>query len=283
MSRNGILNVASCQFPMTADPGDNGKWVRKQMTEANKKKADVVHFPESALSGYPHAEKFTFKGYDWDALQEETEKIMRLAEELSQWVVLGSAHPLSGRKKPHNCLYVINPRGKIQDRYDKRFCTPGDLEHYSPGDHFVTFKVNGVTCGLLICYDMRFPELYREYRKLGVQLMFHSFHNAHSDKRGIWADIMPPSLRCRAATNLMWVSANNPSTKYQQWPSIMIQPDGNICGRQRRNRSGVMVCTVDTNREYYDAVGEDWKRAVRGKLNSGTLVNDPRSRDRKGL
>ncbi len=283
MSSKGILYVASCQFPMTANPADNGKWVRKQMKAAWKEKADLVHFPESALSGYPHAEKFTFKDYDWDALRSETEQIMDLAATYRQWVVLGSAHPLGNRKKPHNCLYVINPRGKIQDRYDKRFCTPGDLEHYSPGDHFVTFKVNGVTCGLLICYDMRFPELYREYRKLGVQLMLHSFHNAHSEKRGIWADIMPPSLRCRAATNLMWVSANNPSAYYQQWPSIVIQPDGNICGIQKRNRAGVMVCRVDTNQVFYDAVGDDWKRAVRGKLNSGTLVKDPRSKDRKCL
>ena len=38
-------------------------------------------------------------------------------------MVVGSSHPLTGRRKPHNCLYVISSRGKLVERYDKRFCT----------------------------------------------------------------------------------------------------------------------------------------------------------------
>ena len=40
------------------------------------------------------------------------------------------------------------------------------------------FTVNGILCGVLICFDVRFPELYRAYKKLGVHLLFHSFYNA---------------------------------------------------------------------------------------------------------
>ena len=52
-----------------------------------------------------------------------------LANELDLWVLLGSTHQLTGLHKPHNSLYVIDSVGEIVDRYDKRFCTPGDLEH----------------------------------------------------------------------------------------------------------------------------------------------------------
>jgi predicted amidohydrolase len=253
------------------------------MAEAHRRRAQVVHFPECALSGYPGAEKFSFRGYDWEKLRAETRAIMELAGKYRQWVVLGSSHRLTGGHRPHNCLYVINPRGKIVDRYDKRFCTGGDLKHFSPGGHFVTFKVNGVKCGLLVCYDMRFPEVYREYKRMGVQLMLHSFHNAHGEKRGIWADIMPPSLMCRAATNYMWVSANNPSAYYQQWPSMLIQPDGMVVGRLRQNCAGVLVADVDTRRKLYDASGPYRRRAMEMLLHSGRLVEDKRSRDRKAL
>ena len=178
---------------------------------------------------------------------------------------------------------MIDPRGRIADRYDKRFCTGADLRHYSPGDHFVTFAVNGVKCGLLICYDVRFPEMYRAYRRLGVQLMLHSFHNARGKKRGIWADIMIPNLKCQAATNYMWVSANNSSAHYQQWPSVLIQPDGVIAARLGPHRAGVMVHTVTTRRKFYDA-SRAWRgRAMRGVLHSGRLVSDPRSRNRKAF
>ena len=91
------------------------------------------------------------------------------------WVVMGSAHPLTQPHKPHNSLYLISPAGKIVDRYDKRFCTPGDLDVYTPGDHFVTFKLKGFVCALLICYDLRFPELYRELYKLKVRVLYGHF------------------------------------------------------------------------------------------------------------
>jgi predicted amidohydrolase len=84
-------------------------------------------------------------------------------------VVLVSAHPLTGRRKPHNSLYIIDDRGQIVDRYDKMFCSgdpsekTGDLAHYTPGDHFSDFSIKGVRCGPLICHDYRYPGLYREY------------------------------------------------------------------------------------------------------------------------
>jgi len=171
----------------------------------------------------------------------------------------------------------------VVDRYDKCFCTGSDLNHYSPGDHLVTFTVNGITCGLLICYDLRFPELYREYKKAGVQLMLDSFHNARGKARGIWADIMPPSLQCRAATNYMWISANNSSACYQQWPSLLIRPDGLVTAQVRRHCGGIIVNTGDTTAKMYDAAGANRDRALRGVLHSGRLVKDPRSSNRKAL
>ena len=113
--------------------------------------------PECALSGYAGTDLPSAADLDWDLLHKETDSILALAKELGVWVVLGSNHRLSGDHKPHNSLYVINSQGQIVDRYDKRFCTDTDLRYYSPGDHFVTFGLNGVKCGLLICYDMHPP------------------------------------------------------------------------------------------------------------------------------
>ena len=188
----GKLRLATCQFPVSGDIAANADWIRRQIREAHDRDADLVHFPECALSGYAGNDFKSLADLNWDLLRKETESVMALAKELQVWVVLGSTHRLSGDHKPHNCLYVINPQGQIADRYDKRFCTQSDLRYYSPGDHFVTFDVNGVKCGLLICYDVRFPELYRQYAKLGVQLMLHSFYNAKAKSESIHPKIMPP-------------------------------------------------------------------------------------------
>ncbi len=276
---SGKLTVATCQFPVGGDIAVNGEWVRLQMRAGAEQGADIVHFPECALSGYAGKDHESLDGLDWDLLRKETELVLSLVKELDVWVILGSTHRLGGDHKPHNSLYVISPRGKIMDRYDKRFCTGGDLRRYSPGDHFVTFSVNGVKCGLLICYDIRFPELYREYSKMGVQMVFHSFYNARMEADAIHPKIMPPTAQARAASNYMFLSMNNSSAEHA-WPSRFLTPDGMIVGALEANEPGVMVNEVDTTRKYYDASRPFRRGAIEGKLNSGRVVEDPRSKDR---
>jgi apolipoprotein N-acyltransferase len=64
---------------------------------------------------------------------------------------------------------------------------------------------------------------------------------------------------------------------------MVIRPDGLVAGRLRQHAPGVLVRTVDTRRELYDASGPWRARALRGVLHSGRLVRDRRSRDRRGL
>ena len=277
--RDGKIRVASCQFPVSADIKENYRFMEEQITEAKLKKADVVHFPECALSGYPGTDMVSLENFDWSELHRLTDSVMSLAKKLNIWVIMGSLHKLSGNNKPHNCLYVINPQGKITDRYDKRFCTGTDLEYCSPGDHFVTFKIKGVTCGLLICYDVRFPELYREYRKLGCDVIFQSFYNARHQKGSIHPIIMPVSAQAHAATNYFYMSVTNSSAP-ESWPCQFITPDGLIQNKLAANVPGILISDIDISEEYYDASKEYRQDAMRGKLNSGVIVRDTLSSGR---
>jgi deaminated glutathione amidase len=269
----GRIRVASCQFPVSADIMANYQFIIAQMTEAKLKKADVVHFPECALSGYPGSDMMSLENFNWTDLRRLTDSVMSLAKKLNIWVVLGSMHRLSGNNKPYNCLYVITPDGKLGDRYDKRFCTSSDLKYFSPGDHFVTFKIHGVNCGLLICYDVRFPELYREYRKLGCDVIFQSFYNARHQKGSIHPVIMPISAQAHAATNYFYMSLTNSSVP-ETWPCHFITPDGLIQNKLASDIPGILISDIDTSEEFYDASREYRQDAMRGKLNSGVTVRD---------
>jgi predicted amidohydrolase len=278
-SESGKIRIASCQFPVSADIMENLRWIEQQMTQAKLRKADVVHFPECALSGYPGTDMKTLEGFDWELLHKATDSVLDLAGTFRIWVILGSIHPLSEGNKPHNCLYLINPDGEIQDRYDKRFCTSGDLEYFSPGDHFVNFKVNGVNCGLLICYDIRFPELYREYRRSGTDVIFQSFYNARQGKGSIHPVIMHITAQTRAATNYFYMSLTNSSAP-ESWPCYFITPDGLVKNKLAMNVPGILISDIDTSEKYYDASSAYRQDAMGGKLNSGDTVNDPLSKDR---
>jgi predicted amidohydrolase len=252
--------------------------------KAHKSRADIVHFSECALSGYVGTDFPNFEGYDWDLLKAETLKVMKLARELGLWVVLGSTHRLTEPNKPYNSLYLINAKGKIVDRYDKRFCTPGDLRRLTPGDRFVNFTLKGVKCSLLICFDLRFPELYRELYKQGVHCILQSFYNARQSGPSVHTQIMRQTMQCRAATNHIWVSMSNSSGYYSPYPSCFIQPDGMILSQLRSNRPGMIVNTVDLKRKFYDPMTKFRDMAIAGTLNNGpAATNDPRSKDTKSL
>ena len=280
----GILKVATCQFAVCGSIRRNGRQIGEFMRRAKRAKANIVHFPECALSGYAGADYETLERLDWGLLKEETEKIMALAGRLSLWVVLGSTHKLTGPHKPHNSLYLIGPDGRIADRYDKRFCTPGDLRHYTPGNRFVNFAVNGVKCSLLICFDLRFPEVYRELWKLDVDFILQSFYNARQKGPSVHRYIMRQTMQCRAATNHFWVSMANASGWYSPYPSCIIAPDGKIVQQLRSNRAGMMVNTVDVSKEFYDPMAKFRDAVVSGALSNGPrTIRDRRSRDTRGI
>ncbi len=289
------IAIASCQFSVEADIFRNRDTILAQIDEAADRGARIIHFSETALSGYAGVDIPSVDTIDWDQLHVATEKICQRAADRGVWVLLGSTHPLGDVVSPHNSVYVIDDQGSIVERYDKRFCTGTldpepdlDLAHYSPGNHTTVFEVDGYRCALLICYDYRFPELYRELRQLGVELLFQSFHNARRSEEdhqasNIWQQIVPATMMCRAATNHFWISATNSMARCSSWPSFVVAPDGSLAGQLPEHTDAVLVSRIDPDQDYWDASAPWRDRSIGGQLHSGTAVDHPRSSDRNSL
>lgn len=302
-----VLTAATAQFAVSADAEVNLAAIARLMRQARASAADVVHFPEAALSGYAGTDIPGFDGFDWDGLEAATRRVMTLAGELGLWTILGSAHRLDEGRKPHNSAYVIDASGALVDRYDKRFCAgdaegrTGDLSHYTPGDHFAVFDIKGVRCGVLICHDYRYPELYRAYHRQGVRLMFHGFHAggiAAERFAAMEADVgrhlltggttlpgitMPAGMIAAASNNNMWISCPNSSAPKSCWPSFFVRPDGVITGALEPETEGLLLSKVDLAADIYDSTAAWRDRAMDGTLHSGALVEDPRSKARTEL
>lgn len=303
------LRIATCQFPVGHDIAENARHVIRQMRRAKKNGAEVAHFCEAAMSGYAGVDFDSFDGFDWKLLELSTTRVLEVAREVGIWVLLGSSHRLSRGRKPHNSVYVINDRGEIVDRYDKRFCAgdrsgkSGDLAHYTPGDYSCVFQIRGIRCGVLICYDYRYPELYREYKRKGVEVLFHSFHAGHIERKrlsAMQAEVgkanyrfnngttypeitMPATMQAAAASSHLWISCSNTSAPHSCWPAFFVRADGVVTGRLRRNKAGILMSTVNPALPLYDSTRAWRDRAMRGILHSGRTLRDPRSKSRTTL
>jgi len=272
------LTIATCQYDVSSEIKVNLYAVRNQLKLAGSQGADIVHFPETSLSGYAGMDFQDTGSQDKNALQVALGNICELADHLSIWVIVGSHHYEQGMKKPFNSLYLINDHGKIVDRYDKRlltkYNTEQEVKHYTPGTDPVVFSIKGVKCGLLICHEWRYPELYREYYKLKVKVIFQSWYDgghSSSDYENSWknlGELIPGTVRGNAANNHLWISASNTSRKESTFPAFIVQPDGRILKKLKRNRSGVLISKIDPDKKFYDP-SEPWRdRVLKGSFTS---------------
>ncbi len=224
---SGPLRIASAQFPVSGNIAENLKFIQKLIDRAVKKEAQVILFPEGALPGYGPKHFDSFEGYAWGDLEAHTQNICEAALARNIWVVLGSMRRGSD-ELPKNCLHVISNEGKIVGTYDKRRLYHREKEYYASGSEPLVVEIGGYKCGFLICYDNCYPELYEEYRSLGVGLLFHSFFNAGNSEETAIKDLCTANLITRAADHQMWIAASNSSTRYSPLASCIVRPDGSM-------------------------------------------------------
>ncbi|WP_346856037.1 carbon-nitrogen hydrolase family protein [uncultured Draconibacterium sp.] len=252
------LKVAVSQFPVIADIRKNLKFIKKQIKIAAENEAEIIHFSECSLSAYAGID---FAEYTSDAnqnIQKGIAAICEFAQLFNIWVIFGT-HVFEGNmKKPFNCLFVINSQGEIVTRYDKRLLAGFDLDWYSAGIKPGLFEIKGIKCGLLICHEWRYPELYRQYYHLGVQMLFQSWYDGNYSEEEYreegknLGEVIPGFVRGNAANNKLWISGSNTCKKQQGFPAFICRPNGSLHGKLKRNISGVLIRQIDFDQQYSD-------------------------------
>jgi predicted amidohydrolase len=103
-----------------------------------------------------------------------------LARELGIWLHVGSMAVLLGNGKLANRAFLISPEGELEARFDKIHMFDIDLpggesyresKNYQAGDLAVLAELPWGTLGITVCYDLRFPQLYRALAKAGADFL----------------------------------------------------------------------------------------------------------------
>ncbi len=126
--------------------------------------ADLLVFPEMSLTGYTMNSQKLAEELDG----ESTVYFIELARQLKKHIVAGIIE--KAEDKTYNSAVHFNRDGLISARYRKihPFSMAEEHKYYSPSNEVVTTKIDDMTFGLSVCYDLRFPELYRLYGKQRV-------------------------------------------------------------------------------------------------------------------
>ena len=166
------MKITCIQMDMAfAAPEENFTRVKELIAKAMLQAPDVIVLPETWNTGFFPKENLEAL-CDRDCLRVKAE-IGALAKEYHVNIVAGSVSNLRG-DNVFNTATVFDRNGACIASYDKThlFTPMGEDDYYTPGDHLCRFQLDGKDCGLIICYDIRFPELTRSLALKGLDMLF---------------------------------------------------------------------------------------------------------------
>ncbi len=248
------LPVALVQLDATGDCAANIATAVTLADEAAASGARLVALPEYLQYRGPddgfRASARTIPGPHTDPFAE-------VARRRDAWILVGSTAETSpDPERPFNTSTLIAPDGSIAARYRKVHlfdvavdAGPVDTEsaRVSAGDMLVTADVDGATVGLSICYDLRFPELYRALALAGAQILTVPANFTERTGRDHWEVL----LRARAIENGAYVLApaqiGGPPGQPAFGRSMVIDPWGTVMA-QASDQVGIIRADVETDR-----------------------------------
>jgi predicted amidohydrolase len=183
------------------------------------------------------------------------EGVRALARELKVWVLIGSALVAIGNDRAANRAVLIGADGEIVTTYDKLHMFDVDLPNgdryresslYEPGDQARLVETPWAKLGLTICYDMRFPHLYRALAKAGAEIVAVPAAFTRPTGEAHWEVL----LRARAIENGVFILAAAQGGQHEDgrgtWGhSIAIDPWGRILAQADGDRPGVVMAELN--------------------------------------
>lgn len=252
-SKEDIVKVAAIQMASSPNVSANLVEANRLIEMAVQAGAKLVVLPEYfCIMG--------LKDKDKVAIREKPNAgpiqqfLSKTAKAFKLWIIAGSVpmeSPQAG--KIHNSCLVYNDKGEQVARYDKIHLFGLDMgtEHYheentiAAGDQVVAIDTPFGRIGLSICYDLRFPELYRALGEVDMIVVPAAF--TETTGKAHWETL----VRARAIENLCYVVASaqggyHLSGRETHGNSMIVDPWGVVLDRLPRG-SGIVIANINRN------------------------------------
>ena len=181
----------------------------------------------------------------------------RLAKELGIWLHIGSHAILVGEEKAANRAFLFSPSGNLVTTYDKIHMFDVDLDNgeswreskvYEPGQKSCLVQMDDCKLGMSVCYDIRFPHLYREYALAGAQVLSAPAAFTRQTGRTHWRILQ----RSRAIENGAFVisaaqGGDHEDGRETYGHSMIINPWGEVLAELSHEEPGFISAEIDLN------------------------------------
>ena len=250
-----VMKVAAIQMRSGTSPERNAGDMERMVREAAGQGATYVQTPEmtGALVRDREARVAAFTGEDKDVV---VATARRLARELGIFLHIGSTAILRADGKLANRALLYAPDGSRVAAYDKIHMFDVDLDNgeswressaYEPGTQAIVADLGAARLGFAICYDLRFPQLFRAEALGGADILSVPAAFTRQTGEAHWHVL----LRARAIENGAFVVAAAQGGLHEDGRetyghSLIADPWGRILAEADHDEPGVIVADIDT-------------------------------------
>ncbi|MDX8478947.1 carbon-nitrogen hydrolase family protein [Mesorhizobium sp. VK24D] len=250
----GSFKAAAVQMRSGTSPERNAADMERLVREAASRGATYVQTPEmtGALVRDKQAGAAAFTTEDKDIVVSTARK---LAKELGIFLHVGSTAILRADGKLANRAFLFAPDGATVANYDKIHMFDVDLDNgeswresasYEPGKEAVVTAIDGARLGFAVCYDLRFPQLFRSEAMAGADVLSVPAAFTRQTGEAHWHVL----LRARAIENGAYVVAAAQGGLHEDGRetyghSLIVDPWGRVLAEAAHDEPGVIVAEID--------------------------------------
>ncbi len=263
MHTSSICNIALIQLTSSDRVDDNIQHASNLIREAASKGASFITLPENAFymrREAHHRDEKAAPGQPTPRANTASHPgvlaMQVLAAELGVWILIGSIAPIESPEQvlPYNRSVLINADGDITATYDKIHLfdvelANGESYHESarvtPGSQAVLAHTPWGVCGMSVCYDLRFPILYRDMALNGAQMLLVPAAFLDTTGKAHWHTL----LKARAIETGCFVIApaqcgEHPGGRKSYGHSMVVSPWGEVIA-DGGNTPGVVLASLN--------------------------------------
>ena len=236
------MKIAAYQFAVTGEISVNLGKMNKAIEQAAKEGVNLLAFPECALTGYPPYDIACSAEVNFVKLDKAYDVLQKAADDNGMYLIVGTI--LRKEDIYYNSAIVFSPN-RARQYYHKRALWGWDEENFAVGNEDGIFDIDGLKVGIRICYEVRFPEFFRELYKKSTDLNVILFYDAADYDHKERYDVIKGHIVTRAVENVTHTLSVNTIYPYQTAPTALYDKSGYVLSELERNQEGLLVYDLE--------------------------------------
>ncbi len=247
------MRIAAMQSATSSDLEHNVAQILRALSRACDSDARLLVTPECALCGYPPIEIDSISAIDFDAQNQAIDRLRAECNRRDAHLLVGMVRTVGGAHR--NSMALLSP-GYEPRYYDKRALWGWDQNNFAPGDDSSgVWDVEGIRIGVRICFEVRFPEFFRELYREHADAAIVAFADVGQRADPRRYSTLQAHLITRAVENTFHVVSANSTSGYQTAPTCAIGPNGDIRVEAKRQTDTIMYYDISKRNLTYGDEG----------------------------